>query len=191
MKTLALASAFAALTAGAVFADGHAQEYTLDPTHSAIQFSWGHGPFSSTYGMFFEMTGSMTLDKEAPENSTITVSMPLEAMVVDPTLKGHLSSDRFFGGFDGKAVEFTSTSVEVTGEDTATVTGDLTIAGTTSEVTLDAVLGGIGNGPTGAEIAGFTATTTIMRSDFGIDWFTPFVSDEIAVEVSIEASPAS
>ncbi|MEL6548802.1 MAG: YceI family protein [Pseudomonadota bacterium] len=191
MKPTVLATAFAALTAGTAFADGHLQAYTLDPAHSAIQMSWGHGDFSSTYGMFFEVNGEMMIDFDNPENTTVSISVPLEDLVVDPTLKGHLASDNFFGGYDGKMVEFTSTSVNVTGENTAEVTGDLTIAGATSEVTIDTVFNARGAGPTGGEIAGFTGSTTILRSDFGIDWFTPFVSDAVAVEVSIEASPAS
>ena len=188
MKHLALATAFAALTAGAAFAD--AQEYTFDPTHSAIKFSWSHGGFSTTYGMFFEVDGSLMLDLDAPETASVTASMPLGSMTVDPTLKGHLASDNFFNGYDGKMVEFTSTGVEVTGDETALITGDLTVNGMTKEVVLDAVFNGTAD-VFGKTVVGFDATTSIMRSDFGVGAFAPFVGDEVSVEISIEASPAS
>ena len=189
MKSIALATAFTALTAGAAFAD--AEAYAFDPTHSAIKFSWVHGGFSTTFGMFFEVDGTLNLDADDPANSSVTASVPLGEMLVDPTLKGHLGGDRWFGGFDGKMVEFASTGIEMTGEDTAKVTGDLTINGMTKEVVLDASLNTMGEGPRGGMVAGFDATTTILRSDYGVGAFAPFVSDEIAVEISIEASPAS
>ncbi|MEM6275653.1 MAG: YceI family protein [Pseudomonadota bacterium] len=187
MKTLALASAFAALTAGAAYAD--AQSYVFDPTHSAIKFSWGHGEFSTTFGMFFEVNGSMELDVDDPSTASVSATVPLGAMLVDPTLKGHLGGDRWFGGFDGKMVEFTSTSIELTGDETAKVTGNLTINGMTQEVVLDAALNTMGE-VRGTQIVGFDATTTILRSDYGVGAFAPFVSDEVAVEISIEANPA-
>ncbi|MEO0485993.1 MAG: YceI family protein [Pseudomonadota bacterium] len=188
MKHLALATAMAALTAGAAFAD--AEEFVFDPTHSAIKFGWSHGGFSTTYGMFFEVDGSMMLDVDDPSTASVSASVPLDAMLVDPTLKGHLAGDRWFNGMDGKMVEFTSTGVEITGDETALITGNLTVNGMTSEVVLDAVLNGVAD-VRGKTVAGFDATTTILRSDYGVGAFAPFVSDEISVEISIEASPAS
>lgn len=188
MKSLALATAIAALTASAAFAD--AETYAFDPTHSAIKFSWGHGEFSTTFGMFFEVDGMLELDVDDPAASSVSASVPLDAMLVDPTLKGHLAGDRFFNGYDGKLVEFTSTSIEMTGDETALITGDLSINGMTKEVVLDASLNTLAE-MRGKMVAGFDATTTILRSDFGVGAFAPFVSDEMSVEISIEASPVS
>ncbi|MEM6477921.1 MAG: YceI family protein [Pseudomonadota bacterium] len=189
MKTLALATAFAALTAGTAFAD--AEPYTMDPTHSTIKFTWSHGGFSTTFGIFFQVEGDIMFDADDPAASSVTASVPLGDMMVDPMLKGHLAGDRWFGGFDGKMVEFASTGIEVTGDETAIITGDLTVNGMTKEVMLDATLNSVGAGPRGGTIAGFDATATILRSDFGVGAFAPFVSDEIAVEISIEASPGT
>lgn len=189
MKTLALATTFVALTAGSAFAEPEA--FTLDPTHSTIQFSWTHGGFSITSGVFFNVTGDIAFDQENPAASSVTASVPLGDMLVQPDLKGHLSGADWFDGFDGKMVEFTSTGIEVTGDNTAHITGDLTVNGTTKEVVLDAKLNNIGDGPRGGKVAGFDATTTILRSDFGVGAYAPFVSDEVAVSISIEANPAS
>ncbi|MEM0898531.1 MAG: YceI family protein [Pseudomonadota bacterium] len=186
---LALGVIIAALGSTAALAD--AETYKFDPDHSTIKFTWTHGGFSTTYGIFFDVDGEIAFDEDNPAASSVTATVPLGEMLVDPELKGHLAGDRWFGGFDEKMVEFTSTSIEVTGDKTATITGDLSVNGETKEVVLDAVLNGKGPGPRGGTIAGFDATTTILRSDFGVGAFAPFVSDEVAVEISIEASPAS
>ncbi|MGR3502390.1 YceI family protein [Pseudaestuariivita sp.] len=188
MKALALATALTAATATTALAD--AETYVMDPSHSVIQFTWSHGDFSTTFGMFFEVGGEIQFDQDDPAASSVSASVPLGTMVVDPTLKGHLEGERWFNGYDGKMVSFTSTSIEVTGDSTAMITGDLTVGDMTQEVVLDATMNKIGDGPRGGTIAGFDATTTIMRSDFGVGAFAPFVSDEVAVEISIEASPA-
>jgi len=189
MKQLALATALAALTAGSALAD--AETFVLDPSHSTIKFSWSHGGFSSTFGLFFDVEGEIAFDQDDPAASSVTASVPLADLVTQPTLKGHLEGERWFNGLDGKMVSFASTGIEVTGDNTALITGDLTVGETTAEVVLDATMNNLGAGPRGGTIAGFDATTTVLRSDFGVGAFAPFISDELTVEISIEASPAS
>jgi len=184
-----LSAAAALLGATLLAAPVSAQTMALDPNHSAVKFSWTHGGFSTTYGMFFDVQGTIEFDADDPAASSVSVEFPLESMLVDPDLKGHLASGDFFNGLDDKMVTFTSTGIEVTGEDTALITGDLTVGDATSEVVLDAKLNGSGEAM-GNMIMGFDATTTFLRSDFGVGAFAPFVSDEVAVEISIEASPA-
>jgi len=105
----------------------------------------------------------------------------------------HFMSGDFFGASEGEEISFTSTGIEVTGEDTALITGDLSLNGVTKEVVLDAQL----NGQTDSHLvegrpwAGFSATTTLKRSDFNLGAFAPMVSDEVAVEISIEAGAAA
>lgn len=188
MKYITLATILFAVSAGTAQADP--ESFNFDPSHSTIKFSWNHGGFSQSFGMFFDVQGSIALDQDDPAASMVTASVPLGDMLVQPTLKSHLGSDRWFGSLDGKMVEFASTSVEMTGENTAKITGDLSMNGQTKEIVLDALLNSLGEGPRGGVVAGFDATTTILRSDYGVGAFTPFVSDEIEVEISVEASPA-
>jgi polyisoprenoid-binding protein YceI len=102
--------------------------------------------------------------------------------------EGHFMSDDFFGATEEDMITFTSTSIEVTGEDTALITGDLTVNDITQEVVLDAVLNQTGTHPMANKAwAGFDATTTLLRSDFGLGAFAPAVSDEVEVRISIEA----
>ena len=107
---------------------------------------------------------------------------------------GHFMSDDFFGAQDGDLVTFTSTGIDVTGDNTAMITGDLSMNGMTKSVVLDAKLNQVGEFPfgpnQGTPWAGFDATTTIKRSDFGVGAFAPAVSDEVQVQISIEAMKA-
>ena len=189
MKHFALAAAISALSTGAAFAD--AAPFTLDPDHSTVTFTWSHGGFSTTFGVFFDVAGSIEFDQDDPAASSVAVSFPLGGMLVDPDLYGHLQGEQFFGSFGEETVEFTSTAIEVTGENTALITGTLSVNEMSAEVVLDATMNAMGPGPRGGTIAGFDATTTVLRSDFGVGAFAPFVSDEVEVEISIEASPAS
>ncbi len=101
-----------------------------------------------------------------------------------------MSAD-FFGAQEGDMITFASTGIEVTGDDTALITGDLTMNGVTKPVTLDAMLNKAGDHPqAGKPWAGFDATAQILRSDFNLGKFAPFVSDEVSVEISIEAMKA-
>ena len=101
-------------------------------------------------------------------------------------------SEDFFAAAEGDVVTFSSTGIEVTGDNTAKITGDLTMNGVTKSVVLDAKLNQTMPHPMkdGQAWAGFDATTTLLRSDFGVGKFAPYVSDEVQVMISIEAGKA-
>ena len=189
MKSLALA---AVLAATASMASAAAEKYVLDASHSQVLFSYNHLGFSTTYGMFSGFEGEIMFDQEDPSASSVTVSMPVKSMFTGwEKREEHFMTDDFFGAEDGDMVTFTSTAIEVTGENTAKITGDLTMNDVTKSVVLDAKLNQVGDHPqAGKPWAGFDATTTILRSDFDLGLFAPFVSDEVAVTISIEAMKA-
>lgn len=190
MKPFALAAILAAATATSAFAD--AEKYVLDASHSQIVFSYSHIGFSTTYGMFSGFEGEIMFDQDAPEASSVSVSMPVKSMITGWEQRfGHFMSPDFFGATDDEMVSFTSTSIEVTGDNTAKITGDLMLNDVTKSVVLDATLNKTGQHPmAGKEWAGFDATTTLKRSDFGLGAFAPAVSDEVEVMISIEAAKA-
>lgn len=190
MKTLAIATAAALLSTTSVFAAP--QKYVLDASHSQVIFSYNHLGFSTTYGMFSGFDGEIMFDQKDPAASSVTVSMPVKSMFTGwEQREGHFFSADFFDAKDGDLVTFASTGIEVMGDDTAKITGDLSMNGVTKSVVLDAKLNGTGAHPmAGKEWAGFDATATILRSDFGLGAFAPAVSDEVQVQISIEASIA-
>jgi filamentous hemagglutinin family protein len=190
MKFSAFALA-AALLATPAFAAP--EKYTLDPSHSQIVFSWNHLGFSTTTHMFSGINGEIMFDQEDPAASSVTVSFPVRSMITgwDGRTEHLMSADFFNAPDDTSMVTFTSTGIEVTGENTANITGDLTVNGVTKPVVLAAVMNGTGVHPMANKPwAGFSATTTLLRSDFGLGAFAPAVGDEIAIEISIEAAKA-
>ena len=178
-----------ALAAPAAFA---AETYVLDSSHSQVLFSYDHLGFSTTYGMFSGFEGRIMFDQDDPSASSVQVSMPVKSMFTGWEARtGHFMSDDFFGVQDGDMIVFNSTSIEVTGERQARITGDLTMNDITRSVVLDAELNAVGDHPqAGTPWAGFDATTTLIRSDFNLGAFAPFVSDEVEVAISIEAMKA-
>jgi len=188
MKNLILAAALTLGATGAFAAD----KYVLDASHSQVLFSYNHLGFSTTYGMFSGFEGEIMMDTENAANSSVSVSMPVMSMFTGwEQREGHFMSDDFFGAKEGDLVTFTSTGIELTGDDTALITGDLSMNDVTKSVVLDAKLNKKGDHPmAGKAWMGFDATTTLLRSDFGVGAFAPVVSDEVEVKISIEAMAA-
>lgn len=184
--------ASALLFAGAAHAEPKA--YTFDAGHSQVVFSYTHLGFSTTSGMFSGLKGTINFDAASPATSSVTVEFPIASMQTgDAGRDKHFQSADFFGG-EGKApnVTFKSTAIEVTGEKTAKITGDLTMNGVTKPVVLDTVLNQAGQHPMeNKPWIGFNATTTVKRTDFNLGMFAPAVSDEVAVNISVEASAAN
>jgi polyisoprenoid-binding protein YceI len=187
MKSFFLA---AALASTATFAA--ADTYVLDASHSQVVFSYNHLGFSTTSGMFSGFKGEISFDQENAANSSVSVSMPVMSMFTGwEKREGHFMSGDFFGAAEGDMITFTSTSIETTGDTTAKITGDLTMNDVTKSVVLDATLNKMGTHPQAQkDWAGFDATANLLRSDFGLGAFAPYVSDEVAVTISIEAMKA-
>ena len=182
----------AAAALGMTAAHAEPEKYVLDPSHSQVVFSYNHLGFSNTTGMFSGFEGEIMFDQEAPANSSVTVSMPVMSMITGWEKRfEHFMSDDFFGASEGDMVTFESTGIEVTGDNTALITGDLTLNGVTKSVVLDAQLNQAGEHPmAGKPWAGFDASTTLTRSDYGLEKFAPYVGDDVQVEISIEAMKA-
>lgn len=189
MKNLFLITAAAGFTASVASADP--QPYTIDPAHSELVASWSHVGFSTTRGIIFDIQGEMMFDEEDPANSSVSIQIPTSAIIVTPEFTEHLlESGDFFQDAADSMITFTSTSIEVTGDNTANITGDLTLNGVTNEVTLATTMIKNAPGPQGKPIAGFEATTTLDRTNFELGAFTPFIPAEVDVVISLEASPA-
>jgi polyisoprenoid-binding protein YceI len=188
MKHLVLAALLSASASAAMAAE----KYVLDASHSQIVFSYNHLGYSTSYGMFSGFEGEIAFDMDDPAASSVTVSMPVMTMMTGWEARfNHFMSGDFFGAEDGDMITFTSTSIEVTGDGAANITGDLTMNDVTKSVVLDATLNKMGAHPQSQkDWAGFDATATLLRSDFGLGAFAPYVSDEVEVIISIEAMKA-
>ncbi|MFN3277954.1 MAG: YceI family protein [Paracoccus hibiscisoli] len=189
LKTTALTAALT-LVAGAALAEPVA--YDLDTSHSQIVFNYDHLGFSTTYGMFGDITGVITFDAEDPAASSVEATFPVASLMTGFAGRDeHFLSGDFFGSeAAAPEVTFVSTGIEVTGDTTALITGDLTLNGVTQSVVLDTTLNQQGTHPMeNKPWLGFNATTTLLRSDYGLGMFAPAVSDEVEVIISVEAMP--
>lgn len=187
MKNLLLSTVLGATFVSAAHAEP--VTYMLDSSHSQIVFSYDHLGFSTTTGMFSGFEGSIELDAENPAASSVAVSFPASSLITGwPEREAHLLSDDFFSAEANPLVSFTSTSIEVTGDTTGLITGDLTINGITKPVVLDTVMNQMAEHPmANLPWVGFDATATLLRSDFDMGAFAPFVGDEVEIYISIEA----
>ncbi|ESQ74228.1 YceI family protein [Asticcacaulis sp. AC402] len=166
-----------------------AETYKLDAGHTEVVFGWTHLGFSKPTGKFANAVGSITLDQADPSKSSVSVSFDISGLNTGvAALDTHLKGADFFDAAKFPTATFKSTAVQVTSAKTAKVTGDLTIHGVTKSVTLDVALNGMGEHPMKKKkAAGFQATGTIKRSDFGVGAYVPAVSDEIKLEITAEA----
>ena len=183
-------SLVAALVAAPAFAAPEA--YVLDPSHSQILFHYNHLGFSTTYGLFSGFDGKISYDAEAPAASSVEVSFPVTTMLTGWQERfDHFMSPDFFGASEDKTVSFKSTAIEVTGEKTGKITGELTLNGVTKPVVIDAALTQAMEHPMEKKPwLGFTGETVIKRSDYNLGMFAPYVSDEVTIQISIEAKKA-
>lgn len=176
------------LLATAAFADP--VTYKLDPRHTQVLASWSHFGFSHPSANFGQVDGTLVYDADDVAASSVKVSLPLAGLdTFVPALDDHLRGPDFFDVDKYPVATFESTAVKALGDGKFEVTGDLTIKGVTRPVVLAATLNKIANPPEARRPSiGFDATTTIKRSDFGIDKLVPNVSDEITLRITTEAA---
>jgi polyisoprenoid-binding protein YceI len=175
-----------------------ADVFTLDRQHTEVRFSWDHLGLSRQSGRFTDVTGTVQFDAEKPETSTVNVSIALASLMTGvPALDSHLLKTReYFDVAANPAILFKSSGVRQTGDKTAELIGDLTINGITKPVTMAVVWNYLGDHPlavvnptyAGKTVAGFSARTHILRSDWGLTRTIPLVSDEIRISIEAEMS---
>ena len=191
IRTLKAALA-ASLLSSPVLAD--AITYAPDAGHTEVRFYWDHAGVSEQSGEWGSVTGELSLDPDniAAAKVSITVD-PASLNTGFAALDKHMKSADMFDVDKHKTITFVSTSVEQTGDDTAKVTGDLTIKGITKELVLDVKLVHIGEHPVGQYLdyykgrwLGVEATGTLVRSEFDVGFGAPLTSDEIRLEISSE-----
>ncbi len=184
-----LLSSLLAVTATTAFAAP--QKYDIDSTHTQVIFSWNHFGFSNPSASLEKFTGDFQLDTADLTKSSISITFPLDGLHTGvPKLDEHLKSPDFFDAAKFPDITFKSTKVEKSGAGLK-VTGDLTVHGVTKPQTLDVKINKIGDNPMVKKAsAGFDATTTIKRSDFGVNKYVPAVSDEIPVRITFDSHAA-
>ena len=168
--------------------------WTLDTTHSGISFSIRHMVVAKVRGRFGSWTGSVKLDEQDLTRSELDVQIDASSIDTGNAQRDtHLRSADFLDVEQFPTLRFQSTRLENAGGERFAVIGNLTIHGVTREVTLDVERGGQGKDPWGNQRIGFAATTSILRSDFGLTWNQALetggllVADRVDIELDVQA----
>ena len=195
MRKLMFASLLSA--AGLMTSGAHAAEtitsFTLDPMHTQVQFSWDHFGFSSPGAIFKVVEGEILANETTPEKSSVSVSIKVDSIETGvPLLNEHLLTlPEYFKVKEHPAITFKSTGIINVDRDDQEfdLVGILTVNGISKEVVLDTEVNKIGEHPMwdNARALGLSAETTIKRSDFGMGNYAPAVSDELDVQITLEA----
>ncbi len=167
--------------------------WQIDPAHSEINFTVRHMMISNVRGQFEKFTGTVDFNEDDPTKSTVDVQIEAASInTKEPPRDNHLRSADFFDAEHYPYLTFKSKRVIKTGDNTGRIVGDLTIRDITREVTLDVEYSGQAQSPWGTTSAGFSATTTINRKDWDLNWNKALetggvlVGDQIKIAIEIE-----
>ena len=167
-------------------------QWTVDPSHSAANFSVRHMMVTTVRGQLGPISGTVEYDGKDVRSVKADVRIDVSGITTQNAKRdGHLRSDDFFDAANHPSITFKSKRVEPGGAGTLKLIGDLTIRGTTKEVVLTV------EGPTppvkgmGGVRVGATATTKINRLEYGLKWNSmveagPVVSDEVSITIDLE-----
>ncbi len=152
-------------------AETRTSAWTIDKTHSIVEFAVKHLVVTTVKGHFREFEGTIHVDEANPENSSVAASIDVASIDTNAADRdAHLRSDDFFNTEQFPRITFKSTRVERVNDGRAKVHGDLTIRDVTRPVVLDTDYDGQVDDPWGNRRAAFTATTQISRKEFNVRW---------------------
>ena len=170
-----------------------AGEYNVDLGHASVVWKVSHFGFSTYVGRFTEFTADLNLDSADFSKSSVAVTIDINSISTEypwpekENFNEVLATEWFQSG-DNASITFNSTSVSDLNGNKATVIGDLTMLGQTHPVTLDVSL----NKATAKHpfkkvpVVGFSATTTIDRTVWGLDKYAPGIGAQVSVEIEGE-----
>ena len=170
--------------------------WTIDNSHSTVEFSVRHMMVTTVKGRFSDVKGTILDLGDDPTTSSVEVTIdPATISTADPQRDGHLRSPDFFDVEQFPTITFKSSRIEGSREE-FTMIGVLTMRGITREVKLDVAFNGVGTTPWGKTVAGFSAETSINRKDWGLGWNAALesggwlVGDQIKISLEVEAVKA-
>lgn len=179
------------LVLAAPFVMAQSSTWVADPMHSEVDFSVSHLTISNVHGRFGKIQATLNYDGADVSKSTVKATIDVSTVDTGEEARDkHLKTPDFFDVATYPTATFVSTSVEKSGTG-LTVKGDLTLHGVTKPVVLT-VSGPVGpvQGMDKKQHAGFTATTTISRSAFGIGTKFPsgVVGDEVKLSIELDVA---
>ena len=167
--------------------------WKMDTAHSEVKFKARHLVVSTVTGYFTKFDGTVESEKDDFTDAKITFEADVDSITTHNEQRDtHLKSEDFFDAANHPKLTFRSTSVSKKSDTEYTITGDITIRGTTRPITLAAEFNGVVKGMGGHDVAGFEMTGKLKRMDFGLRWNAlteaggVVVGDEIKLEIAAE-----
>ena len=179
------------MTAGITFAmlmsaGTFAADYKIDLSHAFIQFEISHLGYSTLAGRFNDFEGNFSWDKAAPANSAMEVTVKTASIDSNWAERDkHIRSDEFLDVEKFPTAVFKTTKYDGDASG-GKMEGTLTLHGVTKPITLDIKYVGEGDDPWGGYRAGFTATTSLNRSDFDISYELGPASESMEFKLYVE-----
>lgn len=164
--------------------------YRLDPVHTRVLVAVEHAGFSQALGTVSGSTGALQFDPDDWRAAKLEATVPLQRLDFgDADWNRAVLARGLLGAEEFPEARFVSTRVEPVDAQRATVYGDLSLHGVTREVALDVRLNQLKRHPLPPfrRTAGFSATTTIKRSDFGIDAWKSVIGGDVQIRLEVEA----
>lgn len=167
--------------------------WKIDPSHSQIEFTVKHMMIATVRGRFGSFDGTVTVNPDNLLQSQVEGWVETASVDTrDTNRDAHLRSADFFDAEQFPRMTFRSTKIEKAGDGEFKVTGDLTIKDTTRPVTFTVTDEGQGKDPWGNRRWGVSATATLNRKDFGLNWNVALetggwlVSDQVKIQAELE-----
>jgi polyisoprenoid-binding protein YceI len=175
---------------GASLVQAAPMTFKVDPVHSTILFRVQHMSAGQFWGRFNDPAGTVVWDAQDPTKSSIEISVQSKNLDTHNAKRDQdLAGPDFFNSKQYPELKFKSTSVKKTGDNTYEVAGDLTIKDVTKPITATVEMTGLGKDPRrGTAKAGWEATFTINRNDYGVTAMPGGVGNDVKLIVSIEAN---
>lgn len=160
--------------------------YAPDANHTLVGWRVNHFGFNDYFGQFGQATGTLVLDKDNPAASTVDISIPVNSLVTSSErLTGHIATADFLDAANHPTARFVSQHVMIDGTH-AMIHGELTLRGVTRPVMMNAEFVGAGTNPfSHKETVGFHGSMSINRSEFGVAYGLPVVSDKVDLTISV------
>ena len=173
---------------------GAPENYTLDPYHSFPYFEIDHWGVSTLRGMFRKSTGKFTIDRAA-KSASVELTVETASIDTGDSDKGsrprardeHLRTADFFNASEFPRISFKSTGVKFAGDNPAEIAGEFTLLGVTKPLVLKIDRWTCRDNPINKKpMCGGNASGTIKRTDFGMKYLVPAVSDEVKLNFVFE-----
>lgn len=165
------------------------QQYIIEKNHTSVMWIADHFGYSKVSGKFTDIDGTITFDEKSVELSKVEVVINTKEIATGlPKFEKHLKSRDFFDVDNFPTAKFVSKKIVKKSKDKAEIYGDLTLLGVTKEVVLDTKFNKSSPNPMSQKpTIGFSARTTINRSDFNMKYALPGIADKVDLIIEVEA----